>query len=215
MLLSYRRTDSDILPTPIFSPHQGDIMHGTRVRPEPDLPSATTTSFDKHRMNAAWINAAILIGSGIFVFGLVLSAVFAPEWRVLHSLQTLIYVALVALTRRQSAFGFGAGVGVAAFWNSLGIFATTFMRAGVRQLWSAIRTGSAPRLDILLQVLAFGGHILIIIACLIGFFRIRPGVRQWVQFLAGGGLVIAYLFAIVFATGPPASIALFRQVLGL
>jgi hypothetical protein len=165
--------------------------------------------------NAKWINACILIGSGIFVFGLVVSAVFAPEWRVLHALQALIYVAVVMLTRRKSAYGFGAGVSVAVFWNSIGIFYSTLFLDGVEDLWATIRTGSAPRPDLLLQLLAFGGHILIIVACLVGFFRTRPGKRQWGQFVAGGSLVIGYLVVIVFSAGPPSAVALFRRVFGL
>jgi hypothetical protein len=165
--------------------------------------------------NAKWINACILVGSGIFVFGLVVSAVFAPEWRLLHALQALIYVAVVVLTRRKSAYGFGAGVAVAVFWNSIGIFAATFFLDGVQDLWAAIRTGSAPRPDLLLQLLAFGGHLLIIVACLVGFFRTRPGIRRWGQFVAGGVLAIGYFAAIVFAAGPPSAVALFRRVFGL
>jgi hypothetical protein len=188
-------------------------MQETGGRPESDARLATTVAPATHRTNGRWINAGILIGSGIFVFGLVVSAVFAPEWRALHALQALIYVAIVVLTRRQSAFGFGAGVGVAAFWNSLGIFATRLVWQGVQELWATIRNGSVPRPDILLQELAFGGHILIIIACLVGFFRIRPGARQWGQFAAGAGSVIGYLFTIVFAVGPPSSVTLFRQIL--
>jgi hypothetical protein len=46
----------------------------------------------------------------MFVLGLAVSAIFAPEWRVLHVLQSLIYVAVIALARRRSAWGFGAGL---------------------------------------------------------------------------------------------------------
>jgi hypothetical protein len=165
--------------------------------------------------NATWINVCILVGSGIFVFGLAVAAVFAPEWRLLHALQALIYVAVVGLTRRKSAYGFGAGVGIAVFWNSLGIFSTTFIWDAVQDLGATIRTGSAPRPDLLLQLLAFGGHLLIIVACLVGFLRTRPGPRRWVQFIAGGGLAIGYLVAIVFTAGPPSAVALFRRALGL
>jgi hypothetical protein len=166
-------------------------------------------------INATWINACILLGSGIFVFGLVLSAVFAPEWRLLHALQALIYVAVVGLPRRRSAYGFGAGIGVAVFWNSIGIFWSTLFLEGIENLWDAMRTGSAPRPDLFLQLLAFGGHMLIIVACLVGFLRTRPGIRQWGQFAAGGVLVIGYLVAIVFAVGPPSAVTLFRRVFGL
>jgi hypothetical protein len=186
----------------------------TVVPPGSDEPAVTSGPLTKSSANSR-INASILVGSGIFVFGLLVSAVFAPQWRALHALQALIYVAVVILTRRQSAWGFGAGVGVAAFWNSLGIFVTPLMREGVQELWAAIWTGAAPRPDIMLQLLAFCGHILVIIACLWGFFRSRPGARQWAQFVVGGCLVIGYFAAIVFAVGPPTSVDLFRRVFGL
>jgi hypothetical protein len=171
--------------------------------------------FIEHPTNARWINAFILIGSGIFVFGLTVSAIFASEWRMLHALQALIYVAVVGLTRRQRAYGFGAGVSVAVFWNSICIFATPVIREGLQDLWAVFRTGAAPRLDLILQLLAFGGHILIIVGCLVGFFRTGPGTRQWGQFVAGGVLVIGYLVAIVFAAGPPSAVALFSRMFGI
>jgi hypothetical protein len=179
------------------------------------MPALTTVAMAQHPTNSSWINVGILVGSGIFVFGLIVSAVFAPQWRALHALQSLIYVALVVMTRRRSAYGFGAGVGIAVFWNSLGIFATTMMQEAVQQLWAAIRDGSLPQPDLLLQLLAFGGHVLIIIACIVGFSRARPSAREWGRFVAGAGLAIGYLVAIVFAVGPPTAVTLFRRVFGL
>jgi hypothetical protein len=115
----------------------------------------------------------------------------------------------------RNAYGFGAGVGVGVFWNSIGIFSSPLFLEGVEDLWATIRTGSAPRPVLLLQLFAFGGHILIIVACLVGFFCTPPGTRQWGQFIAGGGLVIGYFVAIVFASGPLSAVALFRRVFGL
>jgi hypothetical protein len=175
----------------------------------------TTVVLTEHATNARWINAFILFGSGIFVFGLTVSAIFASDWRMLHALQALIYVAVVGLTRKQSAYGFGAGVSVAVFWNSIGIFATPILAEGVRELWALFRTAAAPRPDVFLQLLAFGGHLLIIVACLVGFFRARPKTRDWGQFVAGGVLVIGYFVAIVFTVGPPSAVDLFRRMFGL
>jgi hypothetical protein len=69
-----------------------------------------------------------------FIFALFLSAVFEPAIRVLHFLQALICVAVVVLTRRNSPWGYGAGVIVSAFWNYINLFVTTFIRNGVEQL---------------------------------------------------------------------------------
>jgi hypothetical protein len=165
--------------------------------------------------NPRWINTCIIVGSALFVFGLAVSAVFAPEWRVLHVFQALIYVAIIFLTRRKSAWGFGAGFFVGIFWNALGLLATPLFSDGFQEVWSVIRTGNLQRPDLLLQLLAAGGHVLIIVACAVGFLSMRPGGRRWSQFIAGGVLVIGYLFAIVFAVGPPQGVALFKRAFGL
>jgi hypothetical protein len=125
-----------------------------------------------------WINATIAVGAGMFVFGLAISAAFAPEWRVLHVFQALIYVAVVAMTRRMIAEGFGAGLSVALFWNALSVFATSAARDGIRELVTLARTGHTQHADVLLSLFAFCGHVLIIVGCIVGFIRIRPIARQ-------------------------------------
>jgi len=160
--------------------------------------------------------AMILIatGSAMFVLGLTVSAIFAPEWRPLHVLQALIYVAVVALAWRGSAWGFGAGLFVAAFWNWLGVVATTAARDGIAEVVNVAKTGSVQRPDLLLSLFAFAGHILIMIGCAIGFARLPPDRRAWARFVAGGVAGLAYLLAIVFIFGPPAAIQLMRGVFG-
>jgi len=160
------------------------------------------------------VTALIASGSAMFVFGLAVSAAFAPEWRVLHVLQALIYVVLIALARRRSAWGFGAGLFVALFWNSLGIVATRATLDGMNEVMSVVRTGHVQRPDLLLTLLATLGHVLIIIGCVIGIMRLQPKRREWAQFLAGGVIGLGYLLAIVFAFGPPQAIELMRHVFG-
>src|SRR5262245_18194053 len=94
-----------------------------------------------------WISAFILVGSLFFIFALVLSAVFDPKIRVLHTLQALIYVAVILLTRRNSAWGFGAGCIVAAFWNYINLFITNFIKSGLQQLLILLQTGQLYRPD--------------------------------------------------------------------
>jgi hypothetical protein len=150
----------------------------------------------------------------MFVFGLTVSAIFAPEWRVLHVLQALIYAAVIVLTRRKSAWGFGAGLAVALFWNALLVFATPAARDGIEELWTVVATGHVERPDLLLSLFAASGHVLLIIACVLGFLCVRPTARQWGQLVGGGALALAYLFAIVFAVGPPQAVDLMKGVLG-
>lgn len=149
-----------------------------------------------------WIRASILFGAGFFIFALFLSAVFDPSIRLLHALQAVIYLAVILLTRRNNPWGFGAGCIIAAFWNYINLFITTFIVAGLQQLSILLRTGELRRPDLLIAVVAAGGHFLLIIACLVGFIRLRPNARQIVQFVAGGILAVAYFIVIIATTGP-------------
>jgi hypothetical protein len=166
------------------------------------------------RAESRWIRWSILAGAGLFIFALVLSAVFEPRIRVLHALQALIYVAVIVLTRRNSSWGFGAGCVIAAFWNYINLFVTTFIKAGVNQWIAFLQTGRIERPDLALSAFAAAGHFLLIAACLIGFLRTRPRARDWGQFVGGGVLAIAYLIAIIITTGPQ-YIGLLKRVFGL
>jgi hypothetical protein len=59
------------------------------------------------------------------------------------------------------------------------------------------------------------GHVLIIIACLVGFLRTRPAGRQWREFVAGDASAIGYLLAMVWTVGPPEGVEHIKQALGL
>lgn len=150
----------------------------------------------------SWIRNSIVIGAGFFIFALFLSAVFDPKIRVLHVLQAIPYVTVIVMTRRNSAWAFGAGCFLAALWNYTNLFVTTFIAAGLHQFAAMFSTGRLPRPDLAIAVVAAGGHFLMILACLWGFLRTRPNSKQWLQFLAGGVLSIVYFIAIIFTTGP-------------
>ena len=152
--------------------------------------------------NPVWINAFILAGAGFFIFALILSAVFDPRISVLHALQALIYIAVILLARKNNSWGFGAGCIIAAFWNYTNLFVTTFVRSGLQQLSILLRTGRLHRPDLLIAVIAAGGHFLLIIACVAGFLRTRPDARRWAQFIGGGVLGVGYFVAIIISTGP-------------
>jgi hypothetical protein len=62
---------------------------------------------------------------------LALSAFFVPQLRTLHVLQAFLYVAIILLARRDSPWGFGAGVIIATVWNGLNFFITHLFQAGV------------------------------------------------------------------------------------
>jgi len=148
------------------------------------------------------------------MFALFLSAVFEPSIRVLHALQALIYVAVVMLSRRNSPWGYGAGVVVSAFWNYINLFVNTFIRNGVEQLIGLLQTGRIARPDQFLALIAATGHFVLIAACLTGFLKNRPNAGAWSKFAGGGVLAMAYFVAIIFLTGPQ-YIPLLRRTFGL
>jgi hypothetical protein len=152
--------------------------------------------------NPVWVDRSILAGAGFFIFALAVSAVFDPKIRVLHTLQALLYIAIIVLTRRGRAWGFGAGCIIAAFWNYINLFITTFIKGGLQELASVFQTGQLHRPDLLIAVIAAGGHFLLIIACLAGFLRTQPRVRRWSEFIAGGVVAVGYLVVIIVTTGP-------------
>jgi hypothetical protein len=149
-----------------------------------------------------WTRVSIPIGVGLFILALTLSAVFIPQLRLLHSFQALIYVAVIVLTRRNSPWGFGVGVIIAAAWNCLNLFVTHLFQAGAGQFWSLLRTGHVSRPDTLMVMVGGVAHFLLIVACMAGFLQLRPRMKHWGQFFAGGALAVAYLALIVVTTAP-------------
>jgi hypothetical protein len=157
--------------------------------------------------NATWIRVSIIAGSAVFVFALAVAAIFAPQWRALHVMQALPYIAVIILTGRRSAWGYGAGVFTASFWNFLVLFRSPI---GV-----ALVHADFQRPDVVLQLFAALGQVLIIIACLVGFLRTRPAGRQWREFVAGGAIAIGYFLVMVWTVGPPEGVEHIKQALGL
>lgn len=149
-----------------------------------------------------WTRLLVFIAVGLFILALTLSAVLVPQLRLLHLFQALIYVAVIVLTRRNNPLGFGVGVIIAAVWNCLNLFVTHLMQAGARQFWSLVRTGHVSRPDTLMVLVGGVAHFLLIIACMAGFLQLRPSIKLWEQFFAGGLLAVAYLGLIVVTTAP-------------
>ena len=135
------------------------------------------------------------------MLALFVSAVLDPTIRVLHALQALVYVAAIVLARRNNAWGLGAGCIIAAFWNYMNLFVTDFVASGLRELSLLLMTGELPGPGVI-AVVAAAGHFLLIFGCLALFLHLRPRVKLWGQFLAGGVLAVGYLVLIVITTSP-------------
>ena len=151
---------------------------------------------------SVWTRVSILIGVGLFILALIGSAILIPQLRLLHLLQALIYVAILVLTRRNSPWGFGAGIFIAAAWNGLGLFVTHLIQAGAGQFWTLLKTGHVSQPDALMVLVGGVGHFLLIVACIAGFLQLKPRMTQWGQFIGGGLLALAYFALIVVTTAP-------------
>jgi hypothetical protein len=145
-----------------------------------------------------WSRVWIPVGAGFFIFALVGSAVAVPQLRLLHAFQVLIYVAVILLARRNNAFAFGAGTTIAVAWNSIEWLGPHLIQAGAQQLWTFLGTGHIRRLDTLMVLIGAIAHVVLIIACVAAFRQLRPKKKEWLKFLAGGVLVLAY-FAVIVA----------------
>ncbi len=154
-----------------------------------------------------WISIFILVGSIYFMSALFIAAIFEPDIRLLHAFQALIYVAVIVLTRRNSAWGFGIGCLNGLFWNYI------FIVGAADKLWLLLK-GQLFRPDLVLQAIATVANFMIIIACLTAFIRLKPDAKRWSAFVTGGILAIGYLILIIVMMRPQ-YIPLLRHVFGL
>jgi hypothetical protein len=149
-----------------------------------------------------WVRVSILVGVGLFLLALAVSAAIIPQLRLLHVLQALIYVAVLILTRRNSPWGLGAGTIVAIAWNSLSLFITHLFQAGAGQIWLLLHGGHVTRPDTVMVTIGGIGHFILIVACIAGFLEQRPTAKNWIKFFAGGFLALAYMALIIATTAP-------------
>ena len=144
----------------------------------------------------------IPLGAALFLVALAISALVVPQLRLLHLLQSVIYIAIISLVRRNSAWGFGAGVMIGVAWNSLNLFVTHLMQAGMVLLWSFVRTGHLQRLDTMMVAVGGIAHFILIIACLAALFNQPKDNKKWWKFAGGAVLTIVYMALIILIARP-------------
>jgi hypothetical protein len=144
----------------------------------------------------------IPIGSALFLVALTVSAVVVPQLRLLHLLQAFIYIVIVILARRNSMFGYGAGVTIGVVWNSLNLFVTHLMQAGAVAFWSFAHTGQVRRPETMMVTLGGIGHFVLIIACLAALFHQTADNKKWWKFVGGGALTLVYFILIIIIARP-------------
>lgn len=144
----------------------------------------------------------IPLGCALFLVALIVSASVMPQLRLLHLLQALLYVAIVVLAYRNSAWGFGAGATMAVAWNSLNLFVTHLMEVGALSFWHLVRTGRVEGLVPMMVALGGIAHFILLAACLAAVFQQRSEPHKWWKFMGGGLISIAYLVLIVLIANP-------------
>jgi len=185
--------------------YRGRLWSGTT---EPRNKRASVIVCEIMRVKEALPNALrstqvwIYIGATIFLAALLLSAVLVPDLRILHSLQALIYVAVVVLVRRNSAWGYGAGFSVAILWNVMGLFVTHLIQTGAIAFWLLLRTGHAEQFVPMTVTLGGIGHFMLIFAAPLAMSCFNAESRKWLKFAGGSVLSIAY-FALLVAFFKP------------
>jgi hypothetical protein len=168
------------------------------------LPAKTNGSVE--RREPSWVFPVIATSSGYFICLLVLAMFFDPSVRVLHPFQALIYVAIIYLAQRRSAYGFGAGCIIAAFWDYI------FLVGARKDVWSFL-TGRTGGIFIPLQLSGVVAHFLLFAACIVGF-QCLSFHRRWAAFVTGGATAVGVLIALIYMFRPQ-SVAILKACFGL
>ena len=105
----------------------------------------------------------ITIGGVVFIFALIVSAVFVPALRWLHVVQASMYVAAILLSVRPSRWGYFIGASAAALWNVLTMFGSPLF---------ADLIDHPARPDLVLQCLGWLGNLAIVIGSVVGYRRL-------------------------------------------
>ncbi len=148
----------------------------------------------------------------LFIFALAVSAYFEPPIRVLHTLQALIYVAVIGGALWHQKWAYGVGIGIAAFWNYVNLFVNTFIRNGVETLGIVISGGHVTNPGTIIAIPAALGHFGMIAFCFWAYLRLRN--KRWtdIGILLGSGAVAIGYFASIIAIFGPQYLPLFRKV---
>jgi hypothetical protein len=138
----------------------------------------------------------IAVSSAAFVLILALAAYWDHTIIWLHLFQSFQYLAIVLLAARANRWAYLVGIAVGAFWTYVGTFVTNFVESGFENLGLTLRTGVLTRADQIIAVFALTSQLIIILACLIAYFRLnRRKSSDWLRFVVAIAAAISYLIA--------------------
>jgi hypothetical protein len=149
-----------------------------------------------------FLYACIYASAAVFIAILLLTGWFEPSIRTLHIFQSLIYIIILVLCARRSVAGYGAAIGIAAFWNTANLFVTTFIHSGWTALLHLIHTGHDAHPELIVAPIAAATHFVLIAAC-IAAYLVRPTTRRSdpALLLAGALTSILAFYAIISIWG--------------
>jgi hypothetical protein len=129
----------------------------------------------------------VTIGGSFFIFTLVVAAIFVPEIRWLHLVQSSLYVAAIAFSLQRSRWGYFIGTSTAGLWDLLALFASP--------LFAEILDHPA-RPDLVLQGLASVANLAVVIGSVWGYRKLADRCRQDISrfiltFIVTTGFLIA------------------------
>ncbi len=88
-----------------------------------EVMSVTAAAPIRSQSTRTKLDWAIVASSLLFMIALAVSAYFEPPIRILHTLQALIYVAVIVGALRHQKWAYGVGISIAAFWNYVNLIA--------------------------------------------------------------------------------------------
>jgi hypothetical protein len=149
------------------------------------------------------IHVLIYVSAMVFIAILQLTGWMEASIKTLHMWQTLIYVAIIVFCYRRSIVGYGAGIGIATFWNVGNLFVTTFIRSGWSTLAHLVRTGSDRHPELIVAPIAAAAHFVLIAACIAAYvLRSKKNPFDLSVLLASAfGAVLAF-FVMIRLWGP-------------
>jgi hypothetical protein len=154
-----------------------------------------------------------VIGCSVFIFMLIVSAVWDPSIRWLHFFQAWMYIAALWLSLRKNLWGYFIGLSVAGLWAYSNLFVSTFFVNGLRQLALWAQTGHLNRPDLLIAVPAWLANLLVVIGCVWGYFQLqRKNVTDLGRFAISFVLTTGF-FALDMFLFQPRYLGLFPHLL--
>jgi hypothetical protein len=160
------------------------------------------------------VHVLIYVSAMVFIAILQLTGWMEASIKTLHMWQTLIYVVVIGLCYRRMIAGYGAGIGIATFWNVGNLFVTTFIRSGWSTLVHLIRRGSDPHPELIVAPIAAAAHFVLIGACITAYV-LRPKKDRFdLLIVVVSAIVAVFAFFLMIRTWGPQYLHIFWTMLG-